>query len=222
MNVDPAVEMGEEAEWQDLSTNRPGQAAREKAVELKRAAPVKTFIARALNAHTDERGFRVGADGEEEVGRRLRALGEGWHVIHAVPVGEKDSDIDHVVIGRPGVFTLNTKNHSKSKVWVAEHSFMVNRQKMEYLRNSRFEAERASKLLSAACGFEVSVEPIIVVMAAELTIKAQPTDVHVIGRKRISKWLSKRPPSLTPERVEEIYEFARRASTWRPGARPSG
>ncbi len=60
MNVDPAGETGEEAEWQDLATNRPGQAAREKAVELKRAAPVKTFIARALNVHTDERGFESG------------------------------------------------------------------------------------------------------------------------------------------------------------------
>ena len=79
--------------------------------------------------HTDERAYRVGTDGEEEVAWRMRKLGDGWHVLHSVPVGEKDSDIDHVVIGPPGVFTLNTKNHSRKKVWVAERAFMVSGQK---------------------------------------------------------------------------------------------
>jgi hypothetical protein len=203
-----------EPEWQDLALNRPGQAARAKALELKQAAPVKTFITRALGIKTDERAWRVGADGEEEVAWRLRKLGEGWHVIHAVPVGTKDSDIDHVVIGPPGVFTLNTKNHRGNKVWVAEHAFRVNGQKTDYLRNSQFEAERASKFLSAACGFRVAVEPVIVVISAGMIIKAQPLGVHVVGRKHITTWLSKRPPVLAPQNVEEIFEQARRDSTW--------
>ena len=88
--------------------------------------------------------WRVGAEGEEEVARRLGRLSEGWRVLHSIPVGEKGSDIDHVVIGPPGVFTLNTKNHIRSNVWVTETTFMVNGQKREYFRNSRHEAKRAS------------------------------------------------------------------------------
>ena len=176
---------------------------------------MRTFLARAFGVRTEERDWRVGADGEEGVASRLRRLGEGWHIIHAVPVGENGSDIDHVVIGPPGVFTLNTKNHSRAKVWVAEHSFMVNGQRTDYLRNSRFEAKRASQLLSAACGFEVAVDPVIVVLAAELTIKAQPTDVSVVGRRQINRWLSRRPQLLVPDRVTKIYEQARRDMTWR-------
>jgi len=210
-----------ESEWRDLAANRPGASARKKALELRRAAPVKTFIARALGVHTDERAYRVGADGEEDVARRLKKLGEHWHVIHAVSVGEKGSDIDHVVIGPAGVFTLNTKNHSKNKVWVAERSFMVNGQKTDYLRNSRFEAKRASKLLSVACGLEVAVEPIIVVIAAQLTIKGQPPDVHVVGRRRIVEWLSRRAPVLTNDNVEAIYRRARIDTTWSQGAKSS-
>lgn len=165
--------------------------------------------------HTDERAFRVGADGEEEVAWRMRKLGVGWHVIHSVPVGEKGSDIDHVVIGPAGVFTLNTKKHPGKKVWVAEKAVMVNGQKTNYLRNSRFEAARASKLLTVACGFNVAVEPVIVVMAAELAIKAQPPDVHVVARKRIGKWLEQRPATLSMTAAEAIYEMARRNTTWR-------
>lgn len=212
----PVQPAEEDPAWQDLSQNRAGQAVRERAVELRAEEPVKTFVARVFGVHTDERAYRVGADGEEEVAWRMRKLGDGWHVIHSVPIGEKDSDIDHVVIGPAGVFTLNTKNHSRKKVWVAEKAFMVSGQKTNYLRNSRHEAARASKLLTAACAFDVPVEPIIVVIAAELTIKAQPTDVHVVPRKRIGKWLQRRPSTLAPSSVEAIYEMARRNTTWQP------
>jgi hypothetical protein len=199
----------------DLAGNRPGAAARAKALEERRAAPVRSQVARVLGVHTDERAWRVGADGEEEVGRRLAKLGRDWRVLHAVPVGEQGSDIDHVAIGPPGVFTLNTKNHRGKHVWVAERAFMVSGHRTDYLRNSRFEAQRASKLLSAACGFDIPVEPIIVVMAEKLTVKARPVGVHVVPRRGIVKWLKARPPTLTPEGVDEIYQQARSAATWR-------
>jgi hypothetical protein len=63
------------------------------------------------------------------------------------------------------------------------------------------------------------VEPIIVVIAAELTIKAMPPDVHVVGRKRIARWLASRPAVLTPEGVEVIYGQARREATRASGAK---
>ena len=148
--------------------------------------------------------------------RRLAQLPDGWRAIHAVPVGENGSDIDHVIIGPGGVFTLNTKNHSSSKVWVAKNSFLVNGQKQDYLDNSRYEAKRATKLLSAACTFNVPVTPVIVVMAKSIKVKAKPEGVEVVGRKQINKWLSSRPPALTPEMVDRIYHHARRDITWRP------
>ena len=169
--------------WRDLSLNRPGDAVRAKALEAKQVAPVRALIARALGIRTEQRAWKVGADGEMEVGRQLRKLGPGWHVIHAVPVGTRESDIDHVVIGPAGVFTLNTKNHGRSSVWVAENTFMVNGKKTEYLQKSRFEAERAAKLLSGSCGFDVLVEPVIVVMAGALLTAAPPLLIYfVLGK----------------------------------------
>jgi Nuclease-related domain len=208
-----------EPEWQDLLRNRAGQSARKKAVELRREAPVKSVLARLLGAPREERDWGIGADGEEEVARRLRKLGDGWHVIHSVPVGEKGTDIDHVVIGPSGVFTLNTKNHSKHRVTVTQGGVYVNGQRTDYLRNSRFEAKRASKLLSAACDNDEEVHPVIVVMAADFRVKSQPTDVNVVGRKSIAKWLTNRTPILTLAQVQVIFEQARRDSTWRPGSK---
>jgi hypothetical protein len=215
---DPFAADATASAWTDLSLNKPSERARRQALERRREAPVRTALARALRVHTEERAWRVGADGEEEVARRLRKLPDDWHVIHAIPVGDRDSDIDHLVIGPAGVFTLNTKNHSRAKVWVAERSFLVNGQRTNYLRNARHEAARASRLLSSACVMDVAVEPVIVVLAAELTIKAPPDGVHVVARRKIARWFARRPARLAAHDTARIFEQARRSTLWRPGS----
>jgi hypothetical protein len=201
--------------WRDLATNLPGSAARAKAIELRRAAPVLTVLARAFDVRTPERDWRIGADGEEAVGRSLQRLGEGWHVIHAVPVGRYGSDMDHVVVGPAGVFSLNTKNHRRSKVQVFGESFCVGDFRTDYVRKSRLEAKRASRCLSAACGFEVEVDPVLVVLASELVVKRRPAGVDVVAHRFIHRWLKRSPTMLSPARVSEIFVHARRDVTWR-------
>ena len=205
----------------DLATNRPGQELRQKSAQLRQAHPVLTLIGRAFNIHNNERAWSKGADGEEEVARRLRKLGEGWRVLHGVPVGSGDSDIDHVVIGPAGVFTINTKNHLGGRVSVNNKAIYVNGTFQPYLRNSRFEGQRASKLLTTGCGFSVSARAVVVVMADSLTFKGQPEGVHVVGRKKVAQWLSGQPVVLEPDAVEAIYAVARRRRTWQPAPDPS-
>jgi hypothetical protein len=43
-----------------------------------------------------------------------------------LPVGDRDSDIDHVVIGPVGVFTIDAKNHPQANVWVRDDTCKVN------------------------------------------------------------------------------------------------
>lgn len=116
--------------WRDISLQRPGQLAREQAeaqlAAMKDRSKVGTFIARAIDMKTDERAWRVGAGGEETVGTKLEKLRKhGWHVLHSVPVGKKGSDIDHVVIGWGGVYTLNTKTHPGKRIWVSPRQVRV-------------------------------------------------------------------------------------------------
>jgi hypothetical protein len=75
-------------------------------------------------------------------------LGPEWAVLHAVPVGAGTSDIDHVLIGPAGVFTLNTKNHAGQPVWVAGRTPDVAGEKQRHLYNASHEAGRAAKLLT--------------------------------------------------------------------------
>jgi hypothetical protein len=95
---------------------------------------------------------------------------------------------------------------------------MVNGHRQPYVRNSRHEAARASRLLTAAFGQRVSVSPIIVPVGGdELTIKSSPADVHVVNRMRLRHWLAGRPFILDAELIRGIFEVARRATTWQPG-----
>jgi hypothetical protein len=201
--------------WSDLAGNRPGQAAREQAVAHREAAPVRTFAARVLRVHTDERAWRIGADAEEFVGKRLDEL-EGWRVLHAVLVGDRGSDIDHVAIGPGGVFTINTKHHPDARVWVRGDSFLVDGHRQPYVRNSRHEAQRASRLLTDACGFGVTARGVVALRggAGGFTVKQQPDDVRVVGSRELARWLRKLPPVLEGEAVELIYAAARRSTTW--------
>lgn len=201
----------------DLNANVAGAAVWEKRNEVNAEAPVLNLVARALGVKTEERSWRVGAKGEEKVGSQLAKLGEGWHAIHAVPVGDNGSDIDHVLIGPPGVFTINTKRHPRGKAWIGERAILVNGHKTQYLRNSRFEARRATQLLSSACGFPVSVTSMIVFVDLEdYTIKQMPADVHVINRLRLVKMLRRLPETLDSGTVESIFAKARMETTWQP------
>jgi len=171
-----------------------------------------------VGAKTNERAWRIGADGEEAVADQLAKLGPQWQVLHAVRVGDRGSDIDHVVIGPAGVFTVNAKHHPHANVWVGGDTFLVNGQRAPYVRNSRHEALRAAQLLTEQAGFPVEVTGVIAVIGAHkgFTVKKQPEDgaVIVTPRKRISQIILKRPPQLTPLEINAIYQVARRSTTW--------
>ncbi|MEJ5914378.1 nuclease-related domain-containing protein [Pseudokineococcus sp. 1T1Z-3] len=202
--------------WTDLASNRAGAAARAKALELRRAAPVRTFVARLLGRHTEERAWRIGADGEEAVAAQLARLDRRWRVLHAVLVGERDSDIDHVVVGPGGVFTINTKNHPRARVWVGGSTVLVNGQRTRYVRNSRHEARRAARLLAAAGAGPVEVAGVVALVGVRggLTIRSQPGDVTVTSRRELAGWLIAQPQRLTDDEVARVYDVARRSSTW--------
>jgi hypothetical protein len=207
-----------ERPWIDLATNHPGDEAREKAEAARDAAPVRSLLARVLNVHTDERAWRLGAIGEEKVAAELVKVAKKdprWRFLHALPVGRRGSDIDHLVLGPGGVFTINTKHHPNADIWVGGNTFLVNGHRQPYVRNSRHEAMRAARLLTEACGFPVHVEGLIVtVNAHDVVVKTQPEGVHVVWRNQLAKWLLRHGDVCPEATLDAIHDIARRSTTW--------
>jgi hypothetical protein len=159
----------------------------------------------------------VGAVGEETVGSRLAKLDQtNWLVLHDIILNEKGTNLDHLVIGPGGIFSLNTKHHPKAKIIVTERGFRVNGHRQNYLPVAVNEAVKVGRVLEAAVGHAVQVKPVIVVVGAELEIRSAPADVYVIRRRDLPKWFLRRPAELPVDQMRELMRVAGRPSTLRP------
>ncbi len=205
-------------EGNDLARTAPGASASARARELRREHPLLTTAAALLGISTSAQSFAAGAGGERAVGRQLNrwATRYGWHVLHAVPVGQRGADIDHVIIGLFGVVTVNTKT-TGTAVWVGEYGLTVGGKSVDYLEKSRHEASRAGRLLKQATGLDVPVQSAIVFVGARrVTVRrGGPADVAVLPSPgALRHWLGKQRPVLQPGQVDAIYEAARRRVSW--------
>ncbi len=215
-SVSPTTKV--ERPWLDLALNTPGAEVRQQAQAARESAPVRTLLARALGVHTDERAWRIGAEGEERVAAELAKVvrkDPRWRVLHAIPVGTRGSDIDHLVIGPGGIFTLNAKHHPRASVWVAGDTVQVNGSRRPYVRNARHEAERAAGLLAAACGFAVHVEGAVAIVNADrFEVRKPPKGVQVLRHRDLARWVRRHGDIYSMELVQAVWEAARRSTTW--------
>jgi hypothetical protein len=201
-----------------LTDRIPGQAVIEKLLADRQGMPERSFVGRVLGVDPlspDNHSWYKGALGEVAVGRLLERLGSDWTVLHAVPVGVGTSDIDHVLIGPAGVFTINTKNHMGQSVWVAGRTLMVAGKKQRHLYNAGFEASRAAKLLSRVVNHSVEVTGVVVIVAPKsMTIRERPSGVAVVADRQLLRWLNGRPTVLTPTQIALVTAAAVRPGTW--------
>ncbi|WP_454699572.1 nuclease-related domain-containing protein [Arthrobacter humicola] len=202
----------------ELNSRVPGQEVIAKLMEVRQQDADVSLLGRVFGADplsAEARPWYRGALGEVAVGRLLAALGPEWTVLHAVPVGAGTSDIDHVLIGPPGVFTINTKNHTDQSVWVAGRTLMVAGQRQRHIPNAAHEAARAGKLLSAASGTPVEVAGVVVVVAPKnLTIRKVPDGAKVLTDRQLLRWLQSLRPVLAVDQVYRIASVAGMPRTW--------
>lgn len=209
-------------ENKDLALNQPGAAAKQKAEDIRAGmSPAHAKIVRSLGYGSPEQTWEQGAEGERIVGQALNfGVPDSWKVLHSVPIGEEESDIDHLVIGNNGIFTINTKSHPGSRVICAENQVKVLGKTLSkyhpYARNARYEAKRAGNILSAATGLDIQVTGLVAYICQHLDIMAHPKDgkvFHVGADKLVSFLLSKH--QMYPDRyVDLVYDKARWSRTW--------
>ncbi|WP_426515655.1 nuclease-related domain-containing protein [Diaminobutyricibacter sp. McL0618] len=199
--------------------DRPaGLSAIEELLRVRGGEPSRTGFDRlfGLSAlRSESRPWFIGALGEITVGRALAELPDPWVTFHSLPVGERGSDVDHLVIGPGGVFVINTKHHRRAKVWVGSRTILVNGRKVPYIRNSEFEAARVGKILASAELDERAVWPIIVLLApAQVTWKARPENVTVLESRTLIRWLKKQRPVLSEAGIARVATYVDRPETW--------
>ncbi|WP_406516755.1 nuclease-related domain-containing protein [Streptomyces sp. NBC_00134] len=199
----------------DLAGNSPGESLR---VLLTESGPGlwDRAVSRLLRRPTEWDSWRKGLAGERRVGAELNRLSRhGWHVLHSIPLADK-VDVDHLLIGPGGVFSINTKHHHKKAVWVGDDAVKVDHGKpAPYARKSRAEAKRVVRVLERYCAFPVPVDPVLVfVGVTDLKVVATQLTVRVYRERQVAA-LAPLAGVLTAEQVEQVYSVARHRQAWR-------
>ena len=208
----------------------PGLSARLKAGSAG-STPVHRWLSNLFPGLAGESAsWLKGAKGEEFVGKRLAKLSrEDWMPLHDRPLGNRGRNVDHLVIGRGGVFTVNTKNLSGNAV-VKGNTFRVSGYcNRSILHAARDEAVKVGERLSLASGVTFEAIPVLVVLTPSLEVHEQPEGVHVLGRSDVPSWFEDHPPALERAEAARIYQASRRNAVWtqplsslRAAASPSG
>ncbi|WP_166805383.1 nuclease-related domain-containing protein [Cryobacterium sp. Hb1] len=195
-----------------------GQSVIEELLHLQQAMPPRSGFARFWGYSplaAESVAWYRGAQGEIEVGRILGRLPPEWRVFHALPIGKASADIDHLVLGPGGIFTISTKHHRGKKIWIAERSIMVNGQKQPYLRNSKFEATRVTKMLRERMPQLPPAQAVIALVSpGQITIKKTPDAVNVLDAVSLRRWLLKQPGSLVEVDLVELEAIVDAPETW--------
>ncbi len=131
-----------------------------------------------------------GARGEEHVGSLLDGLGGEWRVIHDATLGR--GNVDHIVIGPPGLFTVETKS-SPGPVRVGRvHGATL------------AQAQAQARAISWVTGLEA--EPLVVFSRAWVDRPAgRRKGVRVLPGRTMVGWLQSRPGRLTFEEIEQAH-----------------
>ncbi|WP_104133265.1 nuclease-related domain-containing protein [Cryobacterium sp. M91] len=201
-----------------MSDQIAAQSVIEELLRQQLSMPPRTRFARFWGISplaADSVAWYRGAQGEIEVGRILSRLPPEWRVFHALPIGTAGADIDHLVVGPGGIFTINTKHHRGKKIWIAERAFQVNGQKQPYLRNSTFEATRVTKILRERMPQLPPAQAVIALVGpASITIKKQPEEVKILDAYNLRRWLLKRPVILAEAELVELAAIVDAPETW--------
>jgi hypothetical protein len=129
-----------------------------------------------------------GASGEEHVGGLLEQLRAGdWQVIHDASLGR--GNVDHILVGPPGIFTVETKSHP-GPVRVAR----VHGQTLNQAQAQRRAIERVTGL---------PVEPLLVFSRAWVDRPlARRKGVRVVPARMLLGYLGRLRRTLTHEQIE--------------------
>src|SRR4051812_49030581 len=136
----------------------------------------------------------------KKVERQLAWLGEEWHVLHVV---ERGIDLDYILIGPAGIFTLTIKCLPNATARVTDARVLVDGQPTDVRRNARRVSQRVQHMLSDACGVPVDVEAVIVFeIFDDLILDESPSHVHVTTCRRLLPWLKALPETVDSSTVE--------------------
>ena len=160
----------------------------------------------AFGARQSTEAWRIGAEGERLTARTLQKLPASYRVLHDLPMPRSKANIDHVVIGPTGVFSVETKNYKNGVKIKGGRVYGSGRN----LSGVVDQARRQASAVSAKTG--ATVTPIVCVHGGAVTVeglfqKPVVDGVRFCSGRRLAKTIASRHQLLS---VDEVAAIAQR------------
>ncbi|TDE49986.1 NERD domain-containing protein [Nonomuraea mesophila] len=150
---------------------------------------------------------------ERRTEAQLRKLERnGYRTLHARAIPDSEAQIDHLVVGPTGVYAVDSEKWDKRlpvRVQMGKKLFHGPFDKKPRITEAKWEASRASELISQSFGREISVVPSLAIYGPQVPWKIMTIrGVDVYQGDRARKWITKRERALTDGEINRIYEIA--------------
>ena len=175
-----------------------------------------------VQAFRRRRCLRLGYDAELAIGQELnQLLRDQYWVFHDVPFD--GFNIDHIVVGRTGVFAVETKGRAKplSKGGKAKWEVVFDGKALRFpgwietaaIAQARRQAEALKKLLTSAVGESVPVQPVLALPGWYIK-RTAPGGVPLFNGKNPGKFFhdigkAQLPEQLTTRIVHQLDQKCR-------------
>lgn len=148
-----------------------------------------------------------GATGEEEVGKLLSQLtASGWRIIHDISFGH--GNVDHILIGPGGIFTIETKSHPGPVRVGRIHGATL------------AQAQSQQKLIERVTA--KPVEPLLVFSRAWVDRPlTRRKGVRIIPARMLVTYLTRRRRTIDEQRIEDAYRQIAQALETHRGQTPA-
>jgi hypothetical protein len=148
--------------------------------------------------------WRRAADAERHLARLLEPLAkQGWGVEHDLPVRGAHGNLNHVVIGPPGIFAIDVR-HYRGRLRLSRDGLLWHGRTflLPTLSATRSKADRLQDRIGAP---DIAVVPLVAVLGG-MVPGGQVTSmgVTVVPARRLPDVLRSLPPTLTTERAREV------------------
>ena len=179
------------------------------------AASTLYFLVKTLKSIKKRRILRLGYDGETAVGQELnRLMLEGNYVYHDFPAD--NFNIDHIVVGRSGIFAVETQARSKSSTGdcredatVEYNGKMLNfpdGDDFKIIEKAEEQASWLSKWISSVIGEEVAARA-IVALPGWFVKRTSADGISVVNPRQFASLFKHiKPRTLTDDTITRIAE----------------
>lgn len=167
--------------------------------------------AAALRGVADK--VRLGNEGELQIASRLDILhGAGWHVLHDRRKNPRSpANLDHVVVGPPGVIVIDAKNWSGGVLELDDRGMKLGGwRKDDALHAARVDAELVRGVAHGVAPVPC-VGVLVFVHDVGLPSPVLHRDVVLLQQAQLLPWLTQLPRVLTVEQVEQVSAHLERA-----------